>query len=227
MRLVVSLLALLPWAMSLIYSGKSIDVEGLTIVDFVQDSSLRLSRPWNLRRRNARELAEIAAIVLHTTHGWPDHKHPAPQRVNERGSTAHENTARDTIADWRKGGRFAGAHLVLDANGTVYCCADLETEAAYHAPPINGRSIGIEVIQQRDASIHRAQLSALPLLVGALSDRFKITRRMAYPYRNGPRHDSVTGSGVFGHRDVTDDRGAGDPGDFIPQALIAAGWTAF
>lgn len=215
----------LPYAMPLIISSQPVDINGVMIRDYLSEPALKIGRPWNMRPRKASE--RVDKIVLHTTLGWPDHKHLTPQRVRDEAASASECRAVAVINDWKKGGRFAGSQLILDADGTLFCCADLAKDAAYHAPPLNGRSIGIEVVQQRDSSLFRAQLDMLPRIVDRLSEIFPIERRVAFPYRGKARLDSVTESAVWGHRDVTNDRGAGDPGDFIMQSLVDAGWEPF
>ena len=57
-----------------------------------------------------------------------------------------------------------------------------------------------------------------------LADTFKLPRSVAMPY-TGVR-DVVAGVGVLGHRDLSANRGSGDPGDFVMEALVDAGWAA-
>ena len=197
----------------------------LVVVHFQADPSLALESPWNLRERRAHE--SVSAIVLHTTKGFPDETQRRPQTVNERPALPAECGARDTIAMWRRGGTFAGAHFVLDSDGVVYQCADPATDAAYHAGHVNGYTIGIEVSQRGDSSLYRAQLVALPALVGALSDLFALPRRVAMPYQGHARAGIESERGVFGHRDCDENRGFGDPGDYLPQCLVDAGWEKF
>lgn len=209
--------------MSLVFGGQIVVVPGLRTVSFLDDPTVRLKRGANFRQRKAGESPTI--VVVHSTKGWPTHDHPAPQQVHERAAEERDLGARAVIAYWRSGKRIAGAHAVLDADGVAYCAADLETEAAYHASEHNGRSVGIEVVQGRDAAFFRAQVDALPVLVGAVCDRLGIPRKVAHPYRGGPRDASTPG--VYGHRDLTDNRGFGDPGDLLMEALVSAGWAAF
>jgi hypothetical protein len=209
--------------MSLVFGGQRVDVPGLSTVSFMDDSAVRLKRGANFRPRKPSEAPTI--VVVHSTKGWPTHDRPAPQQVHEREAEERDLGAWTLISYWRSGRRIAGAHVVLDADGVAYCAADLETEAAYHASGHNGRSVGIEVVQGRDAAFFRAQVTALPLLVGAVCARLGIPHHVAHPYRGGPRDASAPG--VYGHRDLTDSRGFGDPGDLLMEALVGAGWMAF
>lgn len=212
--------------MPLVLRGKPVEVPGVRSVSYLEDPSLRLRVPGvNGRRRRSGE--QVVAVVLHTTRGIPGGSNRTAQRVAERPARPQELGARLTVQHWREGDRFAGAHVVLDADGAAYCCCDLVTEAAYHAGPANGASVGVEVVQQRDASIHRAQLDALPLLVGALCGLLGVPRRVRLPYRPPHGQQPLDEPGVWGHRDLTDNRGRGDPGDLLLQALADAGWERF
>lgn len=214
--------------MPLIINGTKIEVNGLKIYDFIQDPTLHLRSPWNYRTRRNGE--RVQQVVMHSTKGWPDHQHKAPQVLHETPAQDSDCGARSTVAYWRsqersQNPRFAGAHLVIDADGSILCCADLRLDAAYHAGKVNGRSVGIEVFQGKDSGFFRIQIDVIAPLVGVLCETFNIPRRACMPY-SGPRAD-FSGPGVYGHRDLTNDRGFGDPGDIIMQALLDAGWDAF
>lgn len=204
--------------MAVIVSGNALEIPGLRSLSFVEDESLRLVIPGDGRRRTRNP----DLVVWHTTQGYPDRKHPAPQYVREIPAEERDCTGRATILYWRRSPRVAGAHLVLDTDGTVLCTCDLETETAYHTPGQNGRSIGVEVVQAEDAALFRAQLDAVPILAEWLSATLRIDRRVRFPYRKV----SVVGDafrGHCGHRDCDDNRGWGDPGDYVMMAL-PQGW---
>lgn len=166
----------------------------------------------------------ISHVVLHTTGGYPDTAHPTPQQLRPGSGDAKACHARDVHAYWSKGSRVAGAHILIDADGTVYQIADLATRAMYHAVGFNQVSIGIEVVQQRDSSLYDVQLFELVKVCAWLSGHFGLAKTVAMPY-TGVR-DSVEGIDFIGHRDVSSNRGFGDPGDFVMQALVDAGWVA-
>lgn len=211
--------------MSVILDGVAVDVPGIKSVSWLEDSSLRLGREDG-RRRPAPYV--VRAVVLHTTQGFPDSRHPTPQSVIERPATERELRARRTIARWQEHSETsAGAALVLDADAVLYCGCDLIREVSFHAGVVNSVTLGIEIVQQPDASLHRAQIDAVPVLCGWLADTLKIPRRVAHPYRGRPREGISDELGFYGHRDVTRNRGAGDPGDFVIGALLAAGWEPF
>lgn len=44
--------------------------------------------------------------------------------------------------------RTLSVHFLLDADGTVYQCLDLQRATAYHAAGVNARSVGVEICNQ-------------------------------------------------------------------------------
>lgn len=184
---------------------------------FVVTKLLDLPRSGTSRRK------AVAHVVLHTTGGYPDEKHPTPQRIRPETAEPRHCHAVAVHADWSKSTRIAGAHLLIDADGSVYQIADLSTRAMYHCVGYNQVSIGVEVVQQSDSSLFAAQLSSVVELCEWLALRFALPRSVAMPY-TGVR-DVVDGVGVLGHRDLSSNRGSGDPGDFVMGALVDAGWA--
>lgn len=166
----------------------------------------------------------VAHVVLHTTGGYPDSKHPTPQRIRPEAASPSHCLAAAVHAYWSRTDRIGAAHLLVDADGAVYQIADLSTRAMYHCVGYNQVSIGVEVVQQSDSSLFAAQLVSVVELCEWLALRFSLSRSVAMPY-TGVR-SVVDGVGVLGHRDLSSNRGGGDPGDFVMGALVDAGWAA-
>jgi len=166
----------------------------------------------------------VAHVVLHTTGGYPDSKHPTPQRIRSEAAEPRHCHAVAVHAYWSKAERIGAAHLLVDADGAVYQIADLSTRAMYHCVGYNQVSIGVEVVQQSDSSLFAAQLVSVVVLCEWLALRFALPRSVAMPY-TGVR-DVDDGVGVLGHRDLSSNRGSGDPGDFVMGVLVDAGWAA-
>jgi N-acetyl-anhydromuramyl-L-alanine amidase AmpD len=165
----------------------------------------------------------VAHIVLHTTGGYPDSKHPTPQRLRPEAASSRHCLAAAVHAYWVKAERIGAAHLLVDADGAVCQIADLSTRAMYHCVGYNQISIGVEVVQQGDSSLFAAQLVSVVELCEWLALRFALPRSVAMPYV-GVRN-VTEGIGVIGHRDLSSNRGSGDPGDFVMGALVDAGWA--
>ena len=131
---------------------------------------------------------------------------------------------------WSNDSGQAGAHLVVDHDGSIVCVADLLLDRAFHAGPVNDCTIGIELYQGADAELYDEQLVQTVKLVDWLTRRFGIQRQIPHHYK-GPLTRLAAGArdvvGVYGHRDVTDRRGPGDPGDQIFNKLAEAGYETW
>lgn len=211
----------------LLVSGRLMPVPGLTVVPPASHGGPPYAAlsPGDSRPRQA----WVRQVILHTTKGvWPQ---PILDGAGPGGEAQH-------VADfWRSSPIHSGAHLVVDTAGVVTCLADLASATAYHAEASNEFSVGVEMYQVAGGGVHRATLSAAATLVQAVCDLLGVPFQVHHrPYANKPlermelgegraRHQlgGATCVGVFGHRDNTSERGRGDPGDEIYEALVAAG----
>lgn len=172
----------------------------------------------------------VRQVIVHTTKGvWP-------QRI---AAGAGPGGSDRVVADfWHGDPAHSAAQLVVDTDGTVVCLCDLARVEAYHAEASNPWSVGIEMYQLADGTLYDATLEATAALIQALCGAFGIPEQMPRgPYRNAPLRRMEMGSGstrsqsggpncvgVFGHRDQTERRGRGDPGDEIWRRLAARGF---
>lgn len=209
----------------LVINSKPELVSGLVVQSYLDNHLLRLSSQ-DFRRRSPGEI--VSAIVLHTTKGIPGGRDLRPQ-VIKPGVGPSSRAGEHVVGSWTLDKKTAaGAHLVVDYDGRIYCCADLALEAAYHAGAANGASIGIEMMQGMDACLYEGQLDATVALVEYLCLRFNVAHKIPQAYAGRPV-PALTGkldgiSGVFGHRDLTSNRGRGDPGDEMMERLARAGF---
>lgn len=210
----------------LIINGKRVPVPGLDVTNWLDDPAFRLG-PGDMRKRTEHE-RWVRLVVLHSTLGIPGGTDQRPQ-VLKPGLGPGGDHAERLVRFWTREARGAGAHLIVDFDGRVFCCADLATEAAYHASHANGVSVGIEITQgHAEAEMYSGQLDAAVLLVDAITALFGIQRMVpAGPYP-GPSHRLMNSVedvvGVLGHRDISAKRGAGDPGSRVFYRLGAAGY---
>lgn len=173
----------------------------------------------------ARPTPWIRQILLHTTKGqWP-------QYVRAGSGPGGQDRV---VADfWRGDPVHSAAHLVVDTDGSVVCLCDLARVMTYHATASNPWSVGIEMYQMSDGGVYEATLASTVALARVLCTELGIPEQMPRgPYQNRPlrRMDPSGGPdcvGVFGHRDNTDRRGRGDPGDEIGARLAAIGFERF
>jgi hypothetical protein len=225
----------------LLVAGALVPVAGLDIIPPASHGGPAWARldPGDYAMR---QTPWIRQIILHTTGGlWPQAVLPG----RAPGGHAREIAEMWSGADRGGGERVhSAAQLLVDFDGTVVCLCDLAAIAAYHAEASNHWSIGIEMCTWPKGEISEATLKATARLVDALCwPLFPIPRQMPRgPYRNEPiarmelPHDALSGQGrrhqlggpnlcgVFGHRDNTSERGAGDPGDAIFKELDLLGF---
>lgn len=209
----------------LIIAGRQVPVGGLAILN-------ANDRPWCRLHPDdytMRRTTWVRGIVPHTTGGnWPQAVRPGA------GARGHAQQIAEmwSGADRGNGERVhSGAHIVVDYEGTVACLADLQYHAAYHATSVNDHTIGIEMCTMPDGSIYQATLDATAHLVvgeGGLCELMGIPPQVHIaPYRGDPLPRLVAGGrnavGIYGHRDQSDQRGRGDPGDAIYELLVENG----
>lgn len=205
----------------LIIDGVEEHVPGIESFSWLDDAKLRLTAGDGRARRTT----WVRSIVLHTTRG------DEPQRV--RPWRGPQGLARRTVAAWGNDSRHAGAHLIVDGDGSVWCLADLLRDVTYHATSMNEVSIGIELAQTADLEIYQPQIDATVRLLDWLTLRLGIQRQYQSPYLGEAKpvqrlaFGGMSCVGIFGHRDQTTARGPGDPGDAIFTALGTAGYDAF
>jgi hypothetical protein len=173
-----------------------------------------------------RQRSSILQVVLHTTKGIPGGADLRPQEIRP-GFGPHVGAGELCNRWWSKDPTPAGAHLVVDHDGQMYCLADLQRDAAQHASQANQTSIGVEIYQGRDAELYEGQLDAVVKLCDWLTRRFQIQRQIPHRYLGPVRRlldnvDDVVG--VLGHRELSRARGAGDPGSRIFYRLGNAGY---
>lgn len=204
----------------LVIRGEQVEVAGLKIINFLDEPALSLDMPNDGNRRPMG--AEVKAIILHTTVG----KNHDPVVVRAAAPPA-AHLARRVIKGWQRTDRRAGAHLVVDADGTVFCIADLADDMTYSASGANASTVAVEVCQQQRGDLFVAQLDALALLVEAIVEKFGLPRRVCFPYLR-VRPGILEERGVYGHRDVSDNRGSGDPSDAVMRVFASRElWESF
>lgn len=170
----------------------------------------------------------IKNIVLHTHEGivskllsgcGPDSK------TDEALARYQVNTERQVSWDY-----------TVDLNGDVICQNDPVMNYSWQAGQFNPSSLGIEMVQQTKDGIrylYEEQINKTVLLLDFLTAALGIQRQIAWKDGNPVltqvqriinKNDFV---GIVGHVQLTRDRGAGDPGEHIFNALKAAGYECF
>lgn len=168
-------------------------------------------------------------VLLHSTGGnWPM---PIVPGAGPGGEGAR-------IADiWQTDPVHSAAQIVVDSAGTICCLTDLLYAMAYHAEGSNPWSVGIEMYQFPDGHVMQATIDAAAACALAICEALAIPFQHHGGHYDGeplPRMETGTAErrhnsggadcvGIFGHRQNTSQRGRGDPGDAIFDALAALG----
>lgn len=204
----------------LLYNGRHVDVPGLNIISPGDEPWAKLDK-GDFRSRPTKWIRQI---MCHTTKGvWP-------QKILPGVGPAHRAKL---VADfWRGDPQHSAAPLVVGSDGIIACLADLFLIEAWHAGYSNPWSIGIEGYQEAGGGLYEAMLDSYVKLIVALCKltgvQFQIPKRA---YNGHPMKRMLMGGpdmiGVFGHRDNTEDRGRGDPGEELFLRLVAAGAEQF
>jgi hypothetical protein len=214
-----------------IVGGRRETVPDLDCVNWIDNPVLRLRKGEDFKERGQ---SWIRQVIVHTTKGIPGGNDQRPQDI--RPGLGPSIDAGERVARyWSRDGRQAGAHLVVDFDGEISQTCDLLTEQPFHAKGgWSDASVGIEIYQGSDAELYEGQLEAVVRLVDYLTRRFGVQRQIPHRYLGGPvpkfGDPSTTWAeskrviGVLGHRDVSRDRGAGDPGSAIMNRLGLAGY---
>lgn len=220
-----------------IVNGKQIKIDGLNIINYLDDPSVRLKIGNDGKPRT--ETNWVRGITFHTT-GGPVTKEYINNQDNYilEGHAESSSIAERIIHYWTTSPSNGGAHIIIDHDCKILCTADLQKEVAYHATSVNWCTIGIEMVRgSKDGIMYMDQLLTGVAVADALTRIFRIQRQFNKPYRAykpvkrlttaAPVRAGANFVGCFGHRDQTDGRGPLDPGDPIFQLLEEAGYEGF
>lgn len=208
--------------MSLLIDGKLVDVPGVKIL-------APRGEPWNFVKKGQSRTTRPQLKILHKTVA------DDPEKIDEQPPAADYardwGRARQTIEYWQSK-QLSGTHLVTGHTGDTVCTEDLVRFIGWHANSANNRSWGHEIKEYVGGRVHRAAIEAAVAITlvdtSAIGVQWQCPKRYI-PNRPFPRFSNggVDLIGVFGHRDVTDQRGYHDPGDAVFDMLEAKGFERF
>lgn len=219
--------------MALVINGFSHVVPGRKGLSFRDDKRLSLSSrdDWRPRRRDE----AILGIVVHTRWG-------APVKIAD-GKAPDRKWDLDVAARWSRDERQASAHVAVDSDGSYACYADIGKIATFHASHVNGVTAGLEMYQDKDGTVYRETLEATADILDVLTRELGVQRQFCTETAICRRFANIVATdkrtyiqganrgrdfcGVYGHRNVTRNRGAGDPGDEIFAVLRERGYEGF
>lgn len=212
---------------AMILGGRSVPVPGAVVINWTNSACAPETTDRTPRRVPPRN------ITLHTNTGEP---RDPPTTEAEAASTRECQLARyQTTTD-----RDVSWDFLVSTLGFAAQQNDPLRYYTWQAGNVNGYSLGIETEQGPGGVLHKPSIDALVHLVDALTRELGIQRQVPavmvggrrVPDRRvlarfGPGQDGASWWGVMGHRNITSNRGPGDPGDAIIQALLDAGYEGF
>lgn len=215
--------------MSVVLAGKKIDYPNS--VSWV-DGNPKVRRVTDKNRRTKR----ARLIVCHTHEGI----------LGELLAGFGRNTTIDERLAWYQTitDRNVSWDATIDLNGDVTWQSDPVEEYTWQAGAVNSISMGIEFVQdcvtkngKRVGNLYAGQLQSGVFLIDFLTHAFGIQRAIPWDKKKDcppkglvPRLSTGLSKdfvGVCGHRNLTTQRGVGDPGDSIFYALRDAGYELF
>lgn len=170
----------------------------------------------------------IKNIVMHTHEGIESQLLQGAgidSKIDEALARYQVNTERQVSWDY-----------TVDLNGDVICQNDPSQYYSWQAGQFNPSSLGIEMVQQNKEGIrylYKDQIDKTVLLLDFLTAALGIQRQIAWKdgkpvltqvQRIINKNDFI---GIVGHVQLTRDRGKGDPGEHIFNALKEAGYECF
>jgi hypothetical protein len=217
----------------LVVNGFGWEVPGRTGDNFRQNPKLSLTQRGDFRPRRPDEV--VLGVVFHTRLGLRGEVRPG--RGPNRGWDL------DLAARFSKDDRAASCHVAVDADGSYACFADLARVATYHAGHVNGITVGIELYQEADGAVYEETLESGADICDVVTRVFGVQRQVPVEraicrrFANILPTDAKTYiaggnrgrdfSGVYGHRNITRNRGEGDPGDRIFELLVERGYERY
>jgi len=221
--------------MSLVIDGKRYDIAGIQSACFLDNPKFGFTDKTDFSVRKGAP----RSICLHTRMGVH------PQKIVD----SIPNRRWDELGVKRASSddRNASWHISIDADGSFVCHLDCYRISAHQASQLNEYSVGIEMYQTLEGEITKATLATAVKICNKLTEVLGIQRQFPIEDKISVRFASNSGSwhktkklaymaggesgatwyGVFGHRNLTRNRGKGDPGDEIFKLLKSEGYEGF
>jgi N-acetylmuramoyl-L-alanine amidase len=170
----------------------------------------------------------IRGIVVHTVNGVKGPLKPGTKDTGRDFNYARyfANTTRKVSCDY-----------IMDCDGSIAVTNDPLKNFTWHAESVNPVTLGIEFVQDdKDGALYEGQIAAGVRFIAFLCEQLGIQKQVpAIGGNPDPQvltrlkapNDGHTLVGVYGHRNQTTNRGFGDPGNWIFEALLRNGFEGF
>jgi hypothetical protein len=212
------------------------------------DKDPKTGKPiFNKAKHKSKRDTWVRAICVHTNRGevGPLLASKGPSNISKDISLAKYQASSDRVAGW---------DYTVDYDGSVACSNDPFEFYTYHAGTVNRHTVGIEMVQETNEpnGIYNSTLDATVQLIDVLTFFLGIQRQvLCYGYEGDNKNKWIEGVipgrlqspndktkkkkeptgfdcvGIYGHRNVTKNKGPGDPGNLIFDKLREAGYELF
>lgn len=207
----------------IIVGKKKYEIPGLKTSCWIDDSKIKYVTDKDKREREAR------GIIGHTHKGVKGDLLPGvgPNTTIDEKLALYQVTTK----------RYVSWDYTIDGNADVTCQNDPLEDYTWQAGHVNPFTLGFEMVQvHNDGDVYESQINGAVLLIDFLTYVLGIQRQIPWDKKhNRPNLDQikrlVNGGrdvvGVYGHVNVTSERGEGDPGPYLFIKLKEAGYEIF
>lgn len=212
--------------MSIILNSQKFEIPGVKTVSWLDPEAARMGvkEVTDKTRRGT----WIRGIVCHTIHGTLGKLLPGlgpDTDIDTKLARYQVNTERQVSWDF-----------TCDMNGEWLVQNDPLKNYTWQATSVNGYTCGFELVQKDNGDLYEGQIAKAVEFVDFLTAKLGIQRQIPWDMaKNCPPKGAVPGIldggedviGVYCHYHQTTNRGYGDPGPWIQQALKNAGYETY
>lgn len=212
--------------MSIILNGQNYEVPGVTTTSWKdpEAASLGIKEVTDKSTRKT----WLRGIVCHTVHGKLGNLLPGVgPKTDKAVKYAKYQVRTDRDVSW---------DMTCDLNGDWIVQNDPLKFYTWQAGKVNGYTLGFELVQLDNGDLYEGQIAKTVQLIDFLTAKLGIQRQIPWDVKNNkpfrktvPRildggEDVV---GIYCHYHQTNNRGFGDPGPWLQQALKDAGYETY
>lgn len=214
--------------MSIILKETKYDIPGVKTISW-QDPEAKALGLKEVTNKNPRS-TWIRGIVCHTIHGKLGKLLPGigPDTTIDLAQARYQtNTTRQVSWDF-----------TCDLNGEWLVQNDPTKFYTWQASSVNPHTCGFELVQLENGDLYQGQIAKAVEFIDFLTAKLGIQRQIPWDMKNNcpPKGvvKRIAGSnigrdvvGVYAHYHQTTNRGYGDPGPYLQQALKDAGYETY
>lgn len=214
--------------MSIILNEQKFEIPNIKTVSWL-DSEAKTLGLKEVSHSNART-SWVRGIVCHTIHGKLGKLLPGigpDTNIDIVNARYQANTSNAVSWDF-----------TCDLDGTWLIQNDPLKKFTWQATSVNPYTCGFELVQQNNGDLYEGQINKAVEFIDFLTLKLGIQRQIPWDKKNNcPKKgivNRIAGSnagkdvvGVYGHYMQTTNRGYGDPGPYIFEALKNAGYELF